>query len=269
LAIGGAIALRRFASDIKTLQDEDGVVVLDAKLLSSAVTQLSETVDRISRKNDSSRNEGATQENRDEKTTIDLLTKYRLNEPLVIERVEKKDSDSDPRAIDAAVSYAGALAPGREDLASHAEVLSCYIRAQLTPPYTHDVYLSGMISFLDSLLSVVHMCYDFPTERQNDVSDTKHPPMKKKKRKTDYVSVLTTTGPHETSAKTVTRCVLAADTLNFLRVCLAISPEREDSSSPKKETEVLWIRSFFRKVVSTKFIKRFVDLGYLLQDKVC
>eukprot|EP00804_Cyclotella_cryptica_P018056 CCRYP_008325-RE/>CCRYP_008325-RE protein AED:0.09 eAED:0.09 QI:596/0.96/0.92/1/1/0.92/26/363/4715 len=268
LAIGGAIALSRFADHINAFQDENGVVVLDAKLISLVVTQLSETFDSLGRKNDSASNEGMSRENCDEKTTIDLLTKYRLNEPLVIERVEKKDGDSDPRATDAAVSYAGAFAQGREDLASHAEVLSCYIRAQLNLPYTGEVYLSGMISFLESLLSVIHMCYNFPTERQNETLDTTHPSVKKKKRKTDVVSGLSKTGLHETSAKTVTRCVLAADTLNFLRVCLAISPEWENSSSPTKETDVLWIRSLFRTVVSTNFIKKFVDLGYLLQDKL-
>lgn len=290
LAIGGAIALGDFANQFERVQhNAEEIVVMDAKLLSLAVCQLAETFTGFAKhflatkkdsNNGGSSNKEALSENCGENAFAEVLKKYRLNEPLVIQRVTRI-TDLDPRAVDAAVTYGGvfprqgdATSGGddsgdlwmRTDPSIHAEVIACFIRAQLGSSSSEDVNLSAIESFNKSLLSILHMCYEFSSGKQNRKSDTKQASSKKKKRKVSAAS--SSVGQNDADVKTVTRCVLAADTLNFMRKCLASNPEWKDSSALTKGMEFLCIRALFGRDFSTELIKEFVNLGYLLQDKL-
>ena len=258
-AIGGALVLGHFANHYRKVKDEeDNVVVLDAKLVSLAVAQLSDVFNNIVKKNNATetvdRSDGSPC---DETAFSSFLVKYRLNEPLGIERKksEMDESDMDPRVIEEAISYSGAFAPSSNETAAvQMEILSCFIRAQLNETSDEDSHTSGMESFISSLLFIVDMCYEFPSERQtSELRDTK-----RKKRKTEEVS--STASPQQT----MTRCVLAADTLNFLRICLS----KRDTVSITNDA--ICMISFLRRkeVITADLINVFVDLGYDLQDKV-
>ena len=246
-AIGCALALHHFTSQYQQLEIEGSVVVLDAKLVSFGIAQLFEAFNSLPKNSDTGNVNSNSSMTYDQSALLDFLAKYRLDEPLNIERLENKGSALDSRTT--------------KDLTVQSEVLSCFIRAQLNQHSTMSYHLSGMKSLLKSLVLVIHMCYKCRSERQTPASESK---LNNKRKKTIK---LYSTCSNKHSSNTMTRCVLAADTLNFLRVCLT----RRDLASLTKETELLCISAFFTKneVFSTEMIKDLVDLGYVLKDKVC
>jgi hypothetical protein len=261
-AIGGAIALRYFVKHYEQLENEESVAVLDAKLISLAVTQLSEAFDDLIKTNNSCKSNADALCN--ETARAGFLKTYRLNESLRIARIQKDRSDLDPRAVDASISYGGAFERDEsKDPIEYAEVISCFVRALIEESSTNDAHQSGMESFLKSLLSIISMCYEFPSERPA-VTTLDAMTTKKKKRKVTETS-LTATSLYQSGSKTMTRCVLAADTLNFLRSCVTI----RDSSSLSTEANcmVLYLRE--NEVFTTSMVKEFINTGYDLQDKVC
>lgn len=262
------VALRHFTNQYSEFKDGDGIVALDAKLISLAVAQMSEALDGLAKQKINTNNAMISDLSK-ETALIDFSKKYQLDTPLEIKRLEKKDPDLDPRVIEAAISYGGVFAPVgsnegtndsdpnhrelwlRKDPTVHAQVLSCFIRAQAS---TESSTKQTMESFLQSLLWVIQMCYEF--QFPSDVAS------KKKKRKATESSSSATL-----NQRTLTRCVLAADALNFLRACLT----RRDYTSTTMEAELLCMSSLFREneVFTVELMKQFVDLGYDLQDKVC
>ena len=258
-AIGGAIALSQFINQYRRAEEGDEVVVMDAKLISLAVSQLSDSfnglVKQINPTSENNVDEGACNDT----ALDDFSSMYSLNTPIGIERLERKVSDTDQRAIDS-VSFGGAfLLSNANQQSVGAEILSCYIRAHVHGTPANTAHILGMESFFSSLLCVIHVCYNFPSEVQN-ASDVK---TKKKKRKASSESS-SLVNLHQAPSKTMTRCVLAADALNFLRLCLV----KTRSASLTMEANCL--KAFLRKeeILTTKWIRDFVDLGYVLQDKV-
>lgn len=260
-AIGGAIALSQFIARYRRAEDGDGVVVLDAKLISLAVSQLSDSLKGLVKQNNPTGENSVNDGECNDTALNDFSSMYSLNTPLSIERLERKVLDADSRAIDSAISFGGAFSPSNANQQSAVctEILSCYIRAHVQHTPSNTAHILGMQSFLGSLLHIIRMCYDFPSEEQN-TSDVK---TKKKKRKTSSESC-SLLSLHQAPTKTMTRCVLAADALNFLRLCFV------KTRSASLTMEAKCMKAFLRKVeiLTTKWIREFVDLGYVLQDKV-
>jgi hypothetical protein len=256
-AIGGAIALKHFVKHYEQLEDEESVVVLDAKLVSLAVTQLSEAFDDLIKRNSSSKS------NIDETARTAFVKSYRLNEPLHIVKIQKDGSDLDPHAVNTSISYAGAFErDDSKDPIDHADVISCFVRALIDESCTSDAHpsVTGMGSFLKSLLSIISMCYEFPSE--TTTSDT----MSTKKKKIKVTEALPTSANiYQSSSKTMTRCVVAADTLNLLRSCLTI----RDSSLLSVEANCMVSLLRGNEVCTTSMVKEFINIGHALQNKVC
>ncbi len=287
MAIGGAIALSRFHQNYQSFTS----VVMDAKLISSSVMQISDCLANESRNNDVG---ASAKESDTEETTTGIpeciVQSYLLNEPLVVARVDKKEEDEEGKGASFS-SYGGVFSTSSEsgdsdagskssfrvqkgpELSQYAEILSCFIRAHRAYALSASTasYVTGISSLLDSLFSVTLCCYNFQSSTQifdavSHSSKKRASVSKKKKRKADGVS--TTTASQESIArKTLSRCVLASDALNVIRGCLASSQELVPSSSTK-ESESRCIRSFFRQVISTDNIIDFVHLGYALEDNL-
>ena len=258
-AIGGALVLSHFAKYYRKVKDgDDSVVVLDAKLVSLAVAQLSDAFNIIVKKNNVTEAVDKSDDSSGDETAVRFfLAKYRLNEPLGInrEKSKKEESELDPRVIEKTISYGGAFNPGSNETATvEIEILSSFIRAQIDRTSNKDAHISGMGFFIKSLLFIVDMCYEFPSERQTSaLSDTK-----RKKRKAQ--EVLSGTSQQQT----MTRCVLAADTLNFLRACMT----QRDNVAITRESACMTSFLKRKEVVTADVVNLFVDCGYALQEKV-
>ena len=241
MAIGSAIALSLLLENFNNYRNNsDGVFVLDAKLYSVAIMQLSDCLESVMLSAKSNEISTVTSSSGNDPLSnqceipADVLKEYHLNHPLDIKSQNARDAANSEGSSDHSnisfCSYGGAfpleadnsnamdegvdLALGfrfrRNDspgFSSPAEIISLFIRAQLTLDGPDTNCKSGMVSLLKSMFAILHSCYDFRPEMHfqgNDqsgdsVTKKKASTGKRKKRKAgEFTSVLESKQPQET-----------------------------------------------------------------------
>ena len=201
VSIGCGIVMRIFLQSYERYNEnpiEEAAVVIDAKLVSLAVSQLANCLKTIlsdaTRATASSGSASATSTASAALSTIpeNVVSTYELNTVLDITPANAKQAiaaaavaaaSSDTKGSSNYSSYGGAFAIMPEEIdnakkkssstssssgrSNSAEVLSIFIRAQLlttTTPTSPVPYHDAMTSLLKSLLAVVRICYDFSSE---------------------------------------------------------------------------------------------------------
>ena len=207
LALGSAVALGRFFHCYEKERESDTAVVLDAKLISFAVYQLSGCFDRVLAENGKSDGKSSSPAvTPPGAIPPSLLQTYRLNDPLTSSH---KDLDETAGAAASSSSYGGVFglddimpdsaftsvgtdkrsprgsastSPDTSGISNEAGILSLYIRAQLAPgvkafsssssSIPTASYDAAMTSLLQSLLAIVRICYNFSLEMHCQRSDS-------------------------------------------------------------------------------------------------
>ena len=243
VSIGSAIVLGCFWRSVGAIPSSiqgpgyDGhVVVLDAKLVSLAVSHLSQCLEAVasggnmtSAGTSTSLSSAVSPTSATESLPKSVLTAYRLNEALDISMSNVKkpatstDATSSP-GITSPSSYGGAFSIVSQDnhssssMSNSAEILSLFVRALVNPSGSDsvastatDVHHSAMSSLMQCLLEIISVCYDISPEMHSSkggvesspTSSKKKSSSKKKKRKAgDYTNALEQpTRSHEETPK--------------------------------------------------------------------
>jgi len=304
MAIGAAIFLSTLSRDFREYNSaSDGIVVLDAKLCSLAIMQLSDCLGSVicsAKTNGTLTTPSSGVTSKLVKLPDDILNWYQLNVPLEIEAKNENiggtgiDFSTVSGSLHGAISCEGGNANSPTGItessvvsgfeakesnfgkSSTAETISLFIRAQLTMDDHIVTYTSGMSSLLESIFAILHLCYDFQPEahkddwQYDDVSSINIPTGKRKKRKGSNVMPGSGWSPSKEtpSRKTFARCALASDALNTLRKCLGHFPELAGSSINEPSTIPILLRSLIRDSITSDLILDFLTLGHLLEDKL-
>lgn len=220
VSIGSAVTLACFWREhvLRSDASNDGAAVFDAKLLSLAISQLSECLEGFMSGSGNKRtNTGAATSSvsasiseLESSTSATALPQsvqktYHLNEILDISmRNAKPASTTSTNATSSSnntpSSYGGAFpisaSQGRQtannsfnsssSLSNSAESLSLFVRALVNPPSesdtTSNAHHHAMSSLLQSLLAIVSICYNFsPEMHSQEMGGVPSPPTSKKK----------------------------------------------------------------------------------------
>ena len=206
MTLGSAVALGRFSAYEKE-RETGTATVLDAKLFSFAICQLSECFDSVL-SGDGSNAERSLSISSSAVTTpvaipSSVIGTYRLNDPLVITRNNPSETAAaesssssyggafllDDKMRDRTVSFADsdkrsfrvAVPMSSDSLGGsvQADILSLYIRAQISPNVHCDsgssnsttVCDAAMSSLLQSLLAIIGMSYNFSLKMRGQGGD--------------------------------------------------------------------------------------------------
>ena len=201
-------SVRAIPSSLQGPGDDGRVVVLDAKLVSLAVSHLSQCLEAVASSGNmssagtsTSLSSAVSPTSATESLPKSVLTTYRLNEALDISmsNVKKPATSTEVTSspgITSPSSYGGAFSIFSQDrqsssssLSNSAEILSLFVRALVNPSgsdsvanTTTDVHHSAMTSLMQCLLEIISVCYDFSPEMHSSKGGVESSPTSSKKK---------------------------------------------------------------------------------------